>query len=82
MPIRPGLTAWIVITVFHVALIYIVMGVSYMRLCILCDFNKGGVFGPCMAVAQRIPNINLLWLYLAPFAPFVWTLILLFAVAA
>ena len=60
--------------VIHAVVIYVAMGLAFIRLTAQSQFNLRGPFRPLWPVALRVPNLAPLWLYLLPLAPVVWTL--------
>jgi len=59
----------------NAAVIYVSMGITFIRLCAQSQFNIRGPFKPMWRLALYFPNVAPIWWYLAPFLPLLWSMI-------
>lgn len=59
----------------NAVVIYLAMGLTYIRLAVQSNFNIRGLLKPLWPLALYTPNVAPIWWYLTPFLPLLWSMI-------
>lgn len=53
----------------NLVVIYVAMGLAFVRQCVRSDFRVRGPFAPLGRLAMHVPNVGPFWMYFTPFVP-------------